>query len=203
MNKKGDILITGSETGECVIWRPLHTIHHPYIHQNDDDDDEEEEEDEEEEQDLENMKENEIKNDNDNDNDNNNDNDNENNDKNSEIDLLPRSSVLRTHFVAPEIIEESKPPGKWVPIAMTFGTNTSGINCIMANFQYKEQAAFIAVHKDGEIVLYSIYGAGALKIGRYDRPIVSFKVNHLFGFAKANECFQYALCTGINIILKT
>ena len=73
--RSGDIIITGSQNGEFIIWKPFNTLH---------------------------------------------DNDNDNNQKIDDND-------------------------KWIPIAMTFSTNTTPIISILGSFQHKEQAAFMGM----------------------------------------------------------
>eukprot|EP01083_Nonionella_stella_P039885 108475_1 len=83
----------------------------------------------------------------------------------------------------------------WIPIAMSFSTNTSPIISILGSFQHKEQAAFMACHADGETVIFSVYGAGALKIGCGDRAIIGSRVSGMYGFGLSNESYQYCVAT--------
>lgn len=44
-------------------------------------------------------------------------------------------------------------------------------------------------------MIFSIYGAGALKIGRGERPIVNTPLSNNYGYNRSNEEFQYTLGT--------
>ena len=79
--RSGDIIITGSQSGEFIIWKPYNTIHHPPTND-----------------------------------------DNNNNTQNEPI------------------VND-----KWIPIAMTFSTNTTPVTSILGSFQHKEQAAFMGM----------------------------------------------------------
>ena len=76
--RSGDIIITGSDNGEFIIWKPYNTIHHPQ-----------------------------------------------------------------------EQHEQYHASGsnndRWIPIAMTFSTNTTPVVSILGSFQHKEQAAFMGM----------------------------------------------------------
>lgn len=77
--RSGDIIITGSDNGEFIIWKPFNTIHHPQQQ------------------------------------------------KEPNIECIDNNN-------------------KWIPIAMTFSTNTTPIISILGSFQHKEQAAFMGMY---------------------------------------------------------
>ena len=51
------------------------------------------------------------------------------------------------------------------------------------------------MHADGETVICSVYGAGALKIGCGDRPILRDSVSAIFGYGLSNESYQFCVAT--------
>ena len=90
--RSGDIIITGSDSGEFIIWKPSNTMHHPAFECKADD-------------------------------------------KPVAFTNISGSNGVKSG--AHGVDEE------WVPIAMTFSTNTSPVVSILGSFQHKEQAAFM------------------------------------------------------------
>ena len=131
----GEILITGSNKGEFVVWRSISTI----LNFND-----EEKED--------------------------------------------------THFQ-----NEIDKHTKWIAMSMTYSTNTTSIRRIIGLTSYHDELAFTAIHNDGELVIFSISGSGALKICRSERPIIyDSAIGNIFGFEIINDLYKYILCTNYN-----
>ena len=123
----GELLITGSSTGEFIIWRGA-----SYLNEDDDDDE---------------------------------------------------------HIDINEDIE-------WIAIAMSFSTNTTSIKCIIGLTSYRDETAFVALHSDGEMVIFSIEGSGALNITLSETAILpNTAVSTLVGHKKINERYKYLLCT--------
>ena len=90
---------------------------------------------------------------------------------------------------------------EWIATSMTFSTNTTSIKSIIGLTSYHEEISFMAIHCDGELVIFSIYGSGALKICRSERPIINdTPILNIYPFKfnknkKNNDLYKYVLCT--------
>lgn len=92
---------------------------------------------------------------------------------------------------------------EWVAIAMTFSTNSTAIVSIMGLTACGgDEGAFCAVHGDGEMVMFSVSGGGALRVSRSARPAmagpdgkVAVAVERVFGLRRNGTFWEWALCT--------
>ena len=86
---------------------------------------------------------------------------------------------------------------EWTALAISFGSNTTAIVSIMGLTAWSGgEGAFCAVHGDGELVLFSVSGGGALRISRSTRPLMdSVAVDGVYGLKQSGKFWEWALCT--------
>jgi len=87
----------------------------------------------------------------------------------------------------------SSGPYQWVPSVMFLGKNRTPIINFFCNMLYHGRPSVMVIHEDGDVIVWDLNGAGIVHCSTPENPILPFKCRKSFGFANANESFQYGV----------